>query len=334
VAFDKTGTLTEGHPEVTFFKAQAGSEDALLALAASLQAASSHPLAKALVRAAQAKNLALQAVDGVQAIPGNGSTGRLVGSTATYLLGRAGWVQDMGGEMTAWADDLAAWEAAGASVSVLAVQDAPSSPQPGQGAHPPVRVLAAMGFADRPKAGAKEAIAALKARGIKTVMISGDNWGAASAVGRTLGFDVDGGEVMAQVLPEDKIARVIALKEGGKQVVAMVGDGINDAPALAAADVGLAMGNGTDVAMRAASITLMRGDPRLVVSVLDISKRTVAKIRQNLFWAFAYNVAGIPLAAMGLLSPVVAGAAMAFSSVTVMCNALLLKWMKPKPNAR
>ncbi|HQQ69638.1 MAG TPA: HAD-IC family P-type ATPase, partial [Alicycliphilus sp.] len=183
---------------------------------------------------------------------------------------------------------------------------------------------ALLAFGDEPKPGAREALARLKAQGVRCVMISGDNRGAAEAMARRLGLDPEAGEVMAEVLPGDKAAVVTALKKDG-QIVAMVGDGVNDAPALAAADVGMAMGNGTDVAMHAAGITLMRGEPRLVAAALDISHRTVAKIRQNLFWAFAYNVAGIPLAALGYLSPVVAGAAMALSSVSVMTNALLLK---------
>jgi Cu+-exporting ATPase len=150
----------------------------------------------------------------------------------------------------------------------------------------------------------------------------------AGAMARRLGLRPEEGEVLADVLPGDKAARVQKLREGGR-IVAMVGDGVNDAPALAAADVGMAMGNGTDVAMHAAGITLMRGDVALVGAALDISARTVAKIRQNLFWAFAYNVAGIPLAALGYLNPVIAGGAMALSSVSVMANALLLKRWKP-----
>ena len=188
---------------------------------------------------------------------------------------------------------------------------------------------APLAFGDEPKPGVKEALTALRARGIKTVMVSGDNQSAAEAMARRLGLRPEEGEVMAQVLPGEKAARVMALKEGG-HTVAMVGDGINDAPALAAADVGMAMGNGTDVAMHAAGITLMRGEPALVIAALDISDRTVRNIRQNLFWAFAYNMAGIPLAALGFLNPVIAGAAMAMSSVSVMSNALRLKNWKPR----
>jgi Cu+-exporting ATPase len=191
-----------------------------------------------------------------------------------------------------------------------------------------LRGVLLMGFGDEPKPGAAEALAELRARGLKLVMISGDNPAAAEAMARRLGLRPEDGEVLADVLPGDKAAQVQALRATG-QIVAMVGDGVNDAPALAAADVGMAMGNGTDVAMHAAGITLMRGEVALVAAALDISARSVAKIRQNLFWAFAYNVAGIPLAAMGYLNPMMAGAAMALSSVSVMGNALLLKRWKP-----
>ena len=176
---------------------------------------------------------------------------------------------------------------------------------------------------------AAQALAQLRARGLRCVMVSGDHRAAAEAMALRLGLQPQAGEVLADVLPGDKALAVRQLQQGAqpgqRHTVAMVGDGVNDAPALAAADVGMAMGNGTDVAMHAAGITLMRGDPKLVAAALDISHRTVAKIRQNLFWAFAYNVAGIPLAALGYLNPVVAGAAMALSSVSVMTNALLLK---------
>jgi Cu+-exporting ATPase len=191
------------------------------------------------------------------------------------------------------------------------------------------RLLGLLAFGDPLKPTAAAAIQALKDLGLRTVMLSGDNRGSAEAVGRALGLD----EVRAEVLPQDKARIISELKAGGTQRVAMVGDGINDAPALAAADVGLAMSTGTDVAMHAAGVTLMRGDPALVAQAIELSRRTLAKIRQNLFWAFAYNVVGIPLAALGYLNPVIAGAAMAFSSVSVVSNALLLKrWTaKGKP---
>jgi Cu+-exporting ATPase len=181
-------------------------------------------------------------------------------------------------------------------------------------------VLGWLAFGDTVKPAARDAVARLQALGLRTVMLTGDNTGAAQAVAAQLGID----EVHAQLLPEDKAALVSAMRQQGR-VVAMVGDGLNDAPSLVAADVGLSMSTGTDVAMQAAGITLMRGDPRLVADAIDVSRRTWRKIRQGLFWAFAYNVLGIPLAAAGLLSPVLAGAAMAFSSVSVVLNALTLR---------
>jgi Cu+-exporting ATPase len=189
---------------------------------------------------------------------------------------------------------------------------------------PAARVMALLAFGDSVKPRAAELIARLHGMGLRTVLLTGDNRGAAEAAARALGIE----EVRAEVLPEEKAVVVAELrKQAG--VVAMVGDGINDAPALAAADVGIAMGTGTDVAMHTAGITLMRGDPMLVADALDISRRTYAKIRQNLFWAFFYNLVGVPLAALGMLSPVIAGAAMAFSSVSVVSNALLLRRWKP-----
>jgi Cu+-exporting ATPase len=183
----------------------------------------------------------------------------------------------------------------------------------------PPRLLGWLSFGDPPKPGAAAAIARLHAMGLRTVLVSGDNRSSAQALARAVGID----EVRAEVLPADKARIVGELRAAGR--VAMVGDGINDAPALAAADVGMAMGAGTDVAMQAAGITLMRSDPGAVADAIDISRRTTAKIRQNLFWAFAFNAIGIPLAAAGLLSPVMAGAAMALSSVSVVSNALLLR---------
>jgi P-type Cu+ transporter len=185
-------------------------------------------------------------------------------------------------------------------------------------------VLAAMAFGDEIRPEAEQAVKQLRARGLRTVMLTGDNRAAAQWVAARLGID----EVRAEILPADK-AEAVAELRGAHSRVAMVGDGVNDAPALAAADLGIAMGSGTDVAMHAAGVTLMRPDPRLVAAAIDVSRRTYRKIRQNLFWAFIYNVVGIPLAALGILSPVIAGAAMALSSVSVVSNTLLLKRWKP-----
>jgi P-type Cu+ transporter len=314
VAFDKTGTLTVGQPRLAAFVAAPGSDSAQwLAAAASLQSGSEHPLARAVVAAAKEQGLVLAAPDGMRAVPGRGSEGAVGG--ASYLIGSLRWMEELGvdpGELRPEAQRL---QQEGTTLSALAQRT-------GNG----LTLRALMAFADEPKAGAREALAALRARGVRVVMISGDNRAAALAMGERLGLAEQ--DVMADVLPGDKAAKVTALKAGG-HVVAMVGDGVNDAPALAAADVGMAMGTGTDVAMHAAGVTLMRGDVALVAAALEISHRTVRKIRQNLFWAFAYNVAGIPLAALGFLNPVVAGAAMALSSVSVMSNALLLKRWRP-----
>jgi Cu+-exporting ATPase len=320
VAFDKTGTLTVGRPRLTAFEVVPGLDRAaVLAAVASVQSGSEHPLARAVAAAAAEQQLAVLPPEGVRSVPGRGTEGEVQGQT--WLVGSLRWMGELGVALGPLSDRAAALQREGATVSAVVERTAAG-----------LALRALMAFGDEPKPGAREALAALKARGIRTVMISGDNRGAAEAMARRLGLQPQAGEVLAEVLPGDKAAAIRTLQQGpdagshrGRHTVAMVGDGVNDAPALAAADVGMAMGNGTDVAMHAAGITLMRGNPMLVASALDISRRTVMKIRQNLFWAFAYNVAGIPLAALGYLSPVVAGAAMALSSVSVMANALLLK---------
>ena len=315
VAFDKTGTLTLGQPRLTAFVAAPGADEAVqLAAAASLQSGSEHPLARAVVAAAKERGLAVAEPDAVRAVAGRGTEGEV--GNRSLLIGSLRWLQELRVPLGGLEAEVQRLQGEGATVSALVERVTDG-----------LALRAVMAFADEPKAGAAQALQRLRQRGLRLVMISGDNRAAALAMASRLGLQP--GEVMAEVLPGDKAARVAALREGG-HVVAMVGDGVNDAPALAAADVGIAMGTGTDVAMHAAGVTLMRGDVGLVAGALDISHRTVVKIRQNLFWAFAYNVAGIPLAALGYLSPVVAGAAMALSSVSVLTNALLLKrWRLP-----
>ncbi|MGS7254008.1 heavy metal translocating P-type ATPase [Pseudomonas anuradhapurensis] len=309
VVFDKTGTLTSGSPRVVHSQAQVGSSADLHRLAGALQRGSEHPLAKAVLAACAEQGLDVPAVTGSQALTGRGIAGWVEGRE--LALGNRRLLDESAlpaGDLAALAQ---AWEAEGRTLSWLIER----------GTQP--RVLGLFAFGDSLKPGALPAIEALHAQAISSHLLTGDNRGSAKVVADALGID----DVHAEVLPADKAATVAALKRDG--VVAMVGDGINDAPALAAADIGIAMGGGTDVAMQAAGITLMRGDPRLVPAALEISRKTYAKIRQNLFWAFIYNLIGIPLAALGYLNPVLAGAAMALSSVSVVSNALWLKAWKP-----
>ncbi|AOI61321.1 copper-transporting ATPase [Burkholderia diffusa] len=318
IAFDKTGTLTEGKPSVTAFDAVDIPREQALALAAAVQRQSDHPLARAVVAAHDADvvthggtgSTEIVAAD-ARAVAGRGVEARVGGQR--LALGSTRWRDELGivvpPELDARAAEL---ERAGNTISWLMRADAPRA------------LLALIAFGDTVKPGARDAVAALAARGVASVLVTGDNRGSAAAVAATLGI----GEVHAQVLPDDKARVVAELKRTHGGIVAMVGDGINDAPALAAADVGIAMATGTDVAMHTAGITLMRGDPALVADAIDISKRTYRKIQQNLFWAFVYNLIGVPLAALGWLNPVIAGAAMAFSSVSVVTNALLLRRWK------
>ncbi|MEE4105171.1 heavy metal translocating P-type ATPase [Pseudomonas viridiflava] len=310
VVFDKTGTLTSGTPRITNMIALEGNEEQLLQRAGALQRGSEHPLAKAVLDVCHEWQLKLDEIENSHALSGRGIAGTVQGHE--LVLGNRRLLEESGLPMGDLAESARIWEAEGRTLSWL-IERAPDP-----------HVIGLFAFGDSLKPGTDEAVRELNARGITSHLLTGDNRGSAQVVAKALGIH----DVHAEVLPADKSATVMQLKS--HNVVAMVGDGINDAPALAAADIGIAMGSGTDVAMQAAGITLMRGDPRLVPAALDISRRTYAKIRQNLFWAFVYNLIGIPLAAFGYLNPVLAGAAMALSSVSVVSNALLLKTWKPK----
>ncbi len=311
VAFDKTGTLTEGKPKLVALTAINGNDDQLLGLAASLQSGSEHPLAKAVLEAAHDKSLQMQVAQDVRAVSGKGLYGKV--GELELALGNAALMQDLAINTADMQAEAAALASQGYSVSWLCALG--STP----------RLLGMLAFGDTLKPTAALAVKSLQQQGIFTILISGDNQGSASRVASQLGID----KFYAQVLPEDKANIVKNLKQNAG-LVAMVGDGINDAPALAEAHVGIAMSSGTDVAMHAAGVTLMRGNPALVSDAIDISRRTYAKIRQNLFWAFIYNVVGIPLAMSGFLNPVIAGAAMALSSFSVVSNALTLRLWRPK----
>jgi P-type Cu+ transporter len=331
VAFDKTGTLSVGRPQLERLgpaPGESGSE--VLGWAAALQSHSEHLLARAVHDAAVLDAAAVHdaaicdaatreharsatgeharsvvAVD-LRTLPGRGVSGTIDGRA--LIFGNARLMREHGVDLAPLADANREAERDGRTVSWLA--DVGPAP----------RLLGLFAFEDAPKPSARAAVQCLLGSGLQVVLVTGDNAASARAFAAQVGI----ASVHAEVLPADKAAVVDALRAGGRHV-AMVGDGINDAPALAAADVGMAMASGSDIAMHAAGITLMRGEPMLVADAIEISRRAVAKIRQNLFWAFAYNVVGIPLAALGLLSPVIAGAAMAASSVSVVANSLLLR---------
>jgi Cu+-exporting ATPase len=276
-----------------------------------LQQGSTHPLATAIHTAAGAKHLAAEGVTGIRSLAGRGLTG-IHDGTAIWL-GNRRLIEELGVPAARLDALLARHGMPGSTQSWLAERRDGS-----------VRLLGLLQFRDTVKSTARAAVNALHGLGVRTLMITGDTQQSAAVIAAATGLD----SVRAEVLPEHKAAIVAELQQGGVHV-AMVGDGVNDAPALATADVGIAMGAGTDVAMETAGITLMKSDPLRVADAIGISKSTYRKIRQNLFWAFAYNLLGIPLAAFGLLSPVVAGTAMAFSSASVVGNALLLRYWRP-----
>jgi Cu+-exporting ATPase len=306
VALDKTGTLTEGKPNVSYIKSFSLPEDEFLTLVASLQQKSEHPLSRATLQKASEKNLSLFPFSHVRAIPGTGLEA-ILKNEEVYVLGSKRLLKDLGISNSEVELEMKSREDLGETLSVLINKNEK-------------KILGFLGFRDGVRLEAKDAISKLKALNIKTIMLTGDNLLSAKKVADELGVE----NVKAEVLPEDKARIIQELKTQG-EIVAMVGDGINDAPALVVADVGIAMSTGTDVAMHSSGITLMRGNPLLIGSAVEISRKTYRKIQQNLFWAFIYNVVGIPLAAFGYLSPVLAGSAMALSSVSVVTNSLLLK---------
>lgn len=309
IAFDKTGTLTEGKPSVSSIITFGTTESEALAIMAAIQFGSEHPLGKAVIEEAQKRKIHPSQATAFKAISGKGLEALVEGRK--FYIGSKRLIQDLNipadKELTIASEK----EALGETVSFL-IDDSLKL------------IIAIVTFSDTIKASSAETIAKLKSLGIKTVMLTGDNKGSAQKVSKLLGLD----SFEAEVLPGDKSSIIEKYRSSG-EIVGMVGDGINDAPALAAANVGIAMSTGTDVAMHSSGITLMRGNPLLIPDAISISRRTYTKIKQNLFWAFIYNVIGIPLAALGYLSPVVAGAAMAMSSVSVVTNSLLLKrWRK------
>jgi Cu+-exporting ATPase len=313
VAFDKTGTLTEGKPAVVAVEAAGRPEHDVLQLARTVQQYSEHPLAKAVEAQVSARGIASLPALNTRALPGRGVQADIDG--ATIYLGNMRLMQELGVPTAPLSDLAAKHEDSGRTVSWLALKTASG-----------VELAGLLAFGDTVKHTAKAAAARLARMGIKCVMLTGDNAGAARAVAVAVGID----DFKAGLLPADKAHIVTELKQAG-QTVCFVGDGINDAVALAAADLGMAMSTGSEVAMHTAGITLMRGDPMLVADAIDVSHQTYRKIRQNLGWAFVYNIVGIPLAAFGYLNPVIAGAAMALSSVSVVSNSLLLRRWKPAP---
>jgi Cu2+-exporting ATPase len=308
---DKTGTLTEGKPQVQQVTAQPGfTEDQVLGIAASLETLSEHPLARAIVSRAQSAGTGLHEVNDFDAVAGKGVRGTVDGQQA--LMGNARLMQDAAIVVSPAEADVAALQARGQTVMYVALGG---------------RLAGFVGVADPVKATTLEAMEMLRAAGIRIVMLTGDNPGTAAAVGRQLGLD----DVKAGVLPQDKYRHVQALQKEGR-IVAMAGDGVNDAPALAQANVGIAMGTGTDIAMNSARVVLVKGDLRGIAKARVLSERTMRNIRQNLFFAFIYNGVGVPIAAgvlypwFGvLLGPIFASAAMALSSVSVIANALRLR---------
>jgi P-type Cu+ transporter len=317
VVLDKTGTVTEGRPTVTDALPAPGATvdaDELLRLVASVESSSEHPLADAIVRRARDRELPLERASTFESVTGRGVLGTV--SARDVRVGSARWLRELGIDVTPLEAEGARLAAEGKTAVFAAVDGRPAG---------------LLAIADPIRATSREAVHALRAMGLDVVMLTGDDERTARAIAAQAGID----RVVANVLPAGKVDEIARLQGEGK-VVAMVGDGINDGPALAKADVGIALGSGTDVAVEAADVALMRGDLTGAVAAIRLSRRTMRTMRQNLFWAFAYNVIGIPIAAGALypftgllLSPILASAAMAFSSVSVVSNSLRLRTWRP-----
>lgn len=304
VVFDKTGTITRGEPNVTdVISLGTAMENEVLMLAAAVESGSEHPLGAAIVRAARHRGISLPKATGISGIAGHGIEGSI--DSRKIWLGNRRLFARQGISTEAAEEHLIGLEADGKTAMLVGVDD---------------RLLGVIAVADTIKPEAAEAVAALQASGIKVVLLSGDNHRTAEAVARQVGIE----RVIAEVLPDDKAAMIRQLQSEG-QVVSMVGDGVNDAPALATADIGIAIGSGSDVAKETGGIILLKNDVRDVVTAIKLSRATMVKIKQNLFWAFIYNSIGIPIAAFGLLNPIIAAAAMALSSLSVIANSALLK---------
>jgi Cu+-exporting ATPase len=300
--FDKTGTITGGIPEITDIISVAENDDELLGIAYSLEKNSTHPLAGAVITRARQGGLALFDNSSFENIAGSGI--RAVINGETYIIGSLKWIFSLSIDTSIFAKEIENFEAQGKTVMALAKEN---------------RLIGILAASDTVRQSAAPAVEALKQKGISVAMLTGDNIRAAGFMAEQADID----DVIAGLLPDEKLYEIKKMQQKG--ITVMVGDGINDAPALAAADIGLALSTGTDIAMEAGDVVLMKSDLMLAVKAYNLSRATLAKIKQNLFWAFFYNIIGIPLAAFGLLNPMIAGTAMALSSVSVLTNSLLLK---------
>jgi Cu+-exporting ATPase len=306
VMFDKTGTLTRGEPNVTDVVAFGIAETDVLRLGAAVEVGSEHPLGEAIVRAAAHRSIDLPPVSGFEGIAGHGIKGRI--ENRTVLLGNRRLFKREGIDTSVAEEAMVRLESEGKTAMLIGADG---------------RLVGIIAVADTLKPEAKEAISALQREKIEVVLLTGDNERTAKSIARELGID----RVIAEVLPGDK-AKIIKDLQGQGKMVAMVGDGVNDAPALATADIGIAIGSGSDVAKETGGIILIKDDVREVVLAIRLSRMTLRKIKQNLFWAFIYNAIGIPVAALGFLNPIIAAAAMALSSLSVIANSALLKGAK------